>query len=148
MIGIFLNRKNLIVLLMAIELMLLAVNMNFVAFSLPGRHAGGPGLRVLHPDGGGGRIGHRPGHLVVLFRVRTSTWTKSSTASGLDRQPEQTRFSGAMMCKPLFNHSAGGASVGAAGWAPTLAGLFVDRHRARATITILGVLVAFIICRR
>ena len=33
MIGIFLNRKNLIVLLMAIELMLLAVNINFVAFS-------------------------------------------------------------------------------------------------------------------
>ncbi len=32
-IGIYLNRKNLIVLLMAIELMLLAVNLNFVAFS-------------------------------------------------------------------------------------------------------------------
>ncbi len=32
-IGIFLNRKNVIVLLMAIELMLLAVNTNFVAFS-------------------------------------------------------------------------------------------------------------------
>lgn len=32
-VGVFLNRKNLIVLLMAIELMLLAVNMNFVAFS-------------------------------------------------------------------------------------------------------------------
>ena len=31
--GIFLNRKNIIVLLMAIELMLLAVNMNFIAFS-------------------------------------------------------------------------------------------------------------------
>ena len=31
--GIFLNRKNIIVLLMAIELMLLAVNLNFVAFS-------------------------------------------------------------------------------------------------------------------
>ncbi len=31
--GIFLNRKNVILLLMAIELMLLAVNMNFVAFS-------------------------------------------------------------------------------------------------------------------
>ena len=30
---IFLNRKNIIVLLMAIELMLLAINMNFVAFS-------------------------------------------------------------------------------------------------------------------
>ena len=32
-VGIFLNRRNMIVLLMAIELMLLAVNMNFVAFS-------------------------------------------------------------------------------------------------------------------
>ena len=31
--GIFLNRRNLIVLLMAIELMLLAVNLNFIAFS-------------------------------------------------------------------------------------------------------------------
>ena len=33
MAGIFLNRKNLIVLLMSIELMLLAINMNFIAFS-------------------------------------------------------------------------------------------------------------------
>ena len=32
-VGIFLNRKNLLILLMAIELMLLAVNINFVAFS-------------------------------------------------------------------------------------------------------------------
>jgi NADH-quinone oxidoreductase subunit K len=32
-IGIYLNRRNLIVLLMAIELMLLAINLNFVAFS-------------------------------------------------------------------------------------------------------------------
>ncbi|HWV90335.1 MAG TPA: NADH-quinone oxidoreductase subunit NuoK, partial [Burkholderiales bacterium] len=32
-VGIFLNRRNIIVLLMAIELMLLAVNLNFVAFS-------------------------------------------------------------------------------------------------------------------
>jgi len=32
-VGIFLNRKNVIVLLMAIELMLLAVNTNFLAFS-------------------------------------------------------------------------------------------------------------------
>ncbi len=31
--GIFLNRKNVIIILMSIELMLLAVNMNFVAFS-------------------------------------------------------------------------------------------------------------------
>ena len=32
-VGIFINRRNVIILLMAIELMLLAVNMNFVAFS-------------------------------------------------------------------------------------------------------------------
>ena len=31
--GVFLNRKNVLILLMAIELMLLSVNMNFVAFS-------------------------------------------------------------------------------------------------------------------
>ncbi|MFZ4554133.1 MAG: NADH-quinone oxidoreductase subunit NuoK [Betaproteobacteria bacterium] len=31
-VGIFLNRKNVIILLMAIELMLLAVNINFIAF--------------------------------------------------------------------------------------------------------------------
>lgn len=32
-IGIFLNRRNIIIVLMAIELMLLAVNLNFIAFS-------------------------------------------------------------------------------------------------------------------
>jgi NADH-quinone oxidoreductase subunit K len=32
-VGIFMNRRNIIVLLMAIELMLLAVNLNFIAFS-------------------------------------------------------------------------------------------------------------------
>jgi NADH-quinone oxidoreductase subunit K len=32
-VGIFLNRKNLIILLVSIELMLLAVNTNFIAFS-------------------------------------------------------------------------------------------------------------------
>ncbi|HCF74411.1 MAG: NADH-quinone oxidoreductase subunit NuoK [Proteobacteria bacterium] len=31
--GVFLNRKNLVIILMAIELLLLAVNINFVAFS-------------------------------------------------------------------------------------------------------------------
>ena len=31
--GIFINRKNLIILLMCIELMLLSINMNFIAFS-------------------------------------------------------------------------------------------------------------------
>ena len=32
-IGIFLNRKNVIIILMSIELILLAVNINFIAFS-------------------------------------------------------------------------------------------------------------------
>ena len=32
--GIFLNRKNIIVLLMAVELMLLAINLNFIIFSV------------------------------------------------------------------------------------------------------------------
>jgi len=32
-VGIFLNRRNVIVVLMCVELMLLAVNMNFIAFS-------------------------------------------------------------------------------------------------------------------
>lgn len=42
--GIFINRKNVIVLLMCIELMLLAVNINFVAFS---RQLGDPAGQVF-----------------------------------------------------------------------------------------------------
>ncbi len=43
-VGIFLNRKNLIIILMAIELMLLAVNMNFIAFS---RFLGDPAGQII-----------------------------------------------------------------------------------------------------
>jgi NADH-quinone oxidoreductase subunit K len=43
-LGIFLNRRNVIILLMAIELMLLAVNMNFIAFS---RYLGDMGGQVF-----------------------------------------------------------------------------------------------------
>ena len=42
--GIFLNRRNVILLLMCIELMLLAVNLNFIAFS---RHLGDMGGQVF-----------------------------------------------------------------------------------------------------
>ena len=42
--GIFLNRKNVIVLLMSIELMLLSVNINFVAFS---RELGDPAGQIF-----------------------------------------------------------------------------------------------------
>ena len=58
--GIFINRKNVILLLMCIELMLLAVNFNFIAFSRFLGNPRRPGLRVLHPDGRGGRGGDRP----------------------------------------------------------------------------------------
>ncbi|MDD3517896.1 MAG: NADH-quinone oxidoreductase subunit NuoK [Chromatiales bacterium] len=42
--GVFLNRKNAIVLLMCVELMLLAVNMNFIAFS---HYSGDPAGQVF-----------------------------------------------------------------------------------------------------
>jgi hypothetical protein len=59
--GIFLNRKNVIVLLMSIELMLLAVNINFIGFSRFLRRCRRAGVRVLHPDRGRGRGRDRPG---------------------------------------------------------------------------------------
>ena len=70
--GIFLNRKNVIVLLMCIELMLLAVNFNFVAFS---RYLGDPAGQVfvffiLTVAAAESAIGLAI--LVVLFRSRGS----------------------------------------------------------------------------
>ena len=59
MFGIFLNRKNVIVILMSIELMLLAVNINLVAFSLLPRRPRRAGVRAVHPDGRRGRGRHR-----------------------------------------------------------------------------------------
>ena len=71
-IGIFLNRKNLIVLLMAIELMLLAVNMNFVAFSyyLNDMHGQVFVFFILTVAAAESAIGLAI--LVVLFRNRAS----------------------------------------------------------------------------
>jgi NADH:ubiquinone oxidoreductase subunit K len=57
--GMFLNRKNVILLLMCIELMLLAVNFNFVCAPL-GRFKR-RNLRVLYSYRGGGGVGHRVG---------------------------------------------------------------------------------------
>ena len=65
--GIFLNRKNVIIILMSIELMLLAVNINFVAFSVVPPRSGGPGLRHVRPDRGGGGGGDRARHPRRLF---------------------------------------------------------------------------------
>ena len=71
-IGIFLNRKNLIVLLMAIELMLLAVNINFVAFShyLGGIHGQIFVFFILTVAAAESAIGLAI--LVLLFRNRAS----------------------------------------------------------------------------
>ena len=71
-IGIFLNRRNLIVLLMAIELMLLAVNMNFVAFSyyLGDMHGQVFVFFILTVAAAESAIGLAI--LVVLFRERKS----------------------------------------------------------------------------
>ena len=71
-VGIFLNRRNLIVLLMAIELMLLAVNMNFVAFSyyLNDMHGQIFVFFILTVAAAESAIGLAI--LVVLFRNRSS----------------------------------------------------------------------------
>lgn len=70
--GIFLNRRNVIVLLMCVELMLLAVNYNFIAFS---RHLGDAGGQIfvffiLTVAAAEAAIGLAI--LVVLFRTRKS----------------------------------------------------------------------------
>ena len=58
--GVFLNRKNVIVLLMCIELMLLAVNFNFVAFSRYLGDISGQIFVFFILSRGGGRSRHRP----------------------------------------------------------------------------------------
>lgn len=70
--GIFINRRNLILLLMCIELMLLAVNFNFIAFS---RYLGDPAGQIfvffiLTVAAAEAAIGLAI--LVVLFRSRQS----------------------------------------------------------------------------
>lgn len=68
--GIFLNRKNVIVILMCIELMLLAVNINFVAFSAELNDMTGQvfTLFILTVAAAEAAIGLAI--LVVLFRTR------------------------------------------------------------------------------
>jgi len=70
--GIFMNRKNLIVMLMSIELMLLAVNINFVAFSAHWHDLVGQvfSMFILTVAAAEAAIGLAI--LVVFFRVRKS----------------------------------------------------------------------------
>ena len=69
-IGIFLNRKNLIVLLMAIELMLLAVNLNLVAFSTHGAGLVGQVFAMLVLTVAAAEAAIGLAILVVYFRNR------------------------------------------------------------------------------
>ena len=72
-VGIFLNRKNMLVLLMSIELMLLAVNINFIAFSnyLNNTHGSIFALFVMTVAAAETAIGLSI--LVVLFRQSRNT---------------------------------------------------------------------------
>ena len=79
MFGIFLNRKNVIVILMSIELMLLAVNINFVAFSLP-RRSRRAGVRAVRPDRRRRRGRHRPRHPRHLSSA-TAARSRSKTST-------------------------------------------------------------------
>ncbi len=71
-IGIIVNRKNLIVLLMSIELMLLAVNTNFVAFSRYMHHVSGEVFVFFILTVAAAEAAIGLAILVVLFRNRRS----------------------------------------------------------------------------
>jgi len=70
--GIFLNRKNVLILLMCIELMLLAVNMNFVAMSRFMGHMDGQVFVFFILTVAAAEAAIGLAILVVLFRHRSS----------------------------------------------------------------------------
>ena len=69
-LGIFLNRKNLIVILMAIELILLAVNINFVAYSAALHDLVGQGFEMFVLTVAAGEAAIGLAILVIYFRGR------------------------------------------------------------------------------
>jgi len=81
--GIFINRKNVIILLMAIELMLLSVNMNFIAFSHYLGDAGGQVFVFFILTVAASEAAIGLAILVVLFRNRrTINVTNLDTLKG------------------------------------------------------------------
>lgn len=70
--GIFINRKNVIILLMCVELMLLAVNMNFIAFSHFGGNIAGQVFVFFILTVAAAEAAIGLAILVVLFRNRNS----------------------------------------------------------------------------
>ena len=69
-VGIFINRRNVIILLMSIELMLLAVNMNFIAFSYFLQDTGGQVFVFFILTVAAAEAAIGLAILVVLFRTR------------------------------------------------------------------------------
>ena len=70
--GIFINRKNVIILLMCVELMLLAVNMNFIAFSHFHEHTVGQVFVFFILTVAAAEAAIGLAILVVLFRSKQS----------------------------------------------------------------------------
>jgi NADH-quinone oxidoreductase subunit K len=71
-LGIFLNRKNVIVILMAVELILLAVNINLVAFSAFLNDLGGQVFAMLVLTVAAAEAAIGLAILVIYFRTRGS----------------------------------------------------------------------------
>lgn len=69
-LGIFVNRKNVIIILMSIELMLLAVNINFVAFSVFGHNIAGQIFSLIVLTVAAAETAVGLAILVVYFRNR------------------------------------------------------------------------------
>ena len=79
-LGIFLNRKNVIVILMSIELILLSVNINLVAFSAYPRRPRRPGVRAARAHGrgrGGGDRACHPGRRSTATAARSRSKTST-----------------------------------------------------------------------
>ena len=76
--GIFLNRKNVIIILMSIELILLSVNINRGLLGRAGR-SGRPGLRAFRTHRRCRRSGDRACHLVVFSATAARSRSKTST---------------------------------------------------------------------
>src|SRR4051795_3063081 len=70
--GIFLNRKNVIIILMSIELILLAVNLNLVAFSAVHNDLAGQVMGMLGRTGAAAESAIGLAIVVVYFRNRGS----------------------------------------------------------------------------
>ena len=86
--GIFLNRKNVIVILMSIELMLLAVNLNLVAFSAFHRRPRRPGFRHHRAHCRRSRSRHRPRHRRRLLpQPRHHRCRRNRSVEGLALKP-------------------------------------------------------------